>query len=321
MKRLSRCFDLGIRTWRVFLDTDMVVCSGYATLYILLAGIPMSVLTIALVGLLPESYLRSFLDVFLRLFPSIPQVQSLINGILFNIKSRAGAMLVSISAVTLLWSAATGVNAIQIALSRIRGSYQPVVIRRAASFLYTILFIVMVPVFVVFRALRNSLENLIISLADQLQMPEAAETVVRVFEKSGLITFFAMLLIILLAYTFLPGKGGRSWKHQLPGAVFTAVLWGLFSALFDFFIGRFWTTSFLYGSLASIFLLALWLKTIVTILFLGASLNQALYELGYWKKMPVVDPAEEIDRSGRIVLCLYLMIAMIILACVLKTMT
>ena len=47
---------------------------------------------------------------------------------------------------------------------------------------------------------------------------------------------------------------------------------------FEIFITRFWKASSLYGSLASIFLAAMWLKTITTILFYGEALNVALQE-------------------------------------------
>ena len=53
----------------------------------------------------------------------------------------------------------------------------------------------------------------------------------------------------------------------------------LFSDLFEWFITKFWTASSLYGPFASIFLIALWLKTIITILFLGACLNEARFQM------------------------------------------
>ena len=45
---------------------------------------------------------------------------------------------------------------------------------------------------------------------------------------------------------------------------------------FELFIQRFWQASSLYGSLAAMFLAAMWLKAIVMIFFYGASLNETL---------------------------------------------
>ena len=95
------------------------------------------------------------------------------------------------------------------------------------------------------------------------------------FLTSGLVTAAAMAIIILLAYTYLQGVR-RKLRYQLPGTLFTTLLWLGFSSLFEMFIKRFWQASSLYGSLASVFLAAMWLKTIVMILFYGAALNEAL---------------------------------------------
>ena len=58
--------------------------------------------------------------------------------------------------------------------------------------------------------------------------------------------------------------------------MFTTLLWLAFSAVFEIFITRFWKASSLYGSLAAVFLAAMWLKTITMILFYGEALNEAL---------------------------------------------
>ena len=54
---------------------------------------------------------------------------------------------------------------------------------------------------------------------------------------------------------------------------------------------------------------------IMIILFLGASLNEALYEQGYW---PETGGGYGKIKSGRRTLCVYLLFAMIGLACILS---
>ena len=308
---------LAKRTQAVFVDNAMNVYSTFAAFYILLSLLPMNVLLVATVSRVSESYLSSFNEILAEIFPSVPQVQSLLNSLLQNIRGSAGAMLVSVSALSLLWSASTGVSAIQLGLNRICGAVQSVIKRRAACLLYTLVFILLIPILIVFRVMRSSIEVLVIRLDDILHMPDVAARIVNVFENSGLLTFVAMFGIILLAYTVLPSRV-RYWKTHIPGAVFTVLLWAAFSKIFDFFIIRFWTSSWLYGSLAAIFLLALWMNSIMMILFLGASLNQALHEQGCWDGL--LDSAHISDktRSSRSVLCVYLLFAMLLLACLLS---
>ena len=129
----------------------------------------------------------------------------------------------------------------------------------------------------IFQVLRGSLRALIVSLGQALNLPEVAGVLLKIMQYSGLITLAVMVLVILLTYTFLQGEK-RKLRCQLPGAVFTTVLWLVFSVVFEIFITRFWKASSLYGSLASIFLAAMWLKTITTILFYGEALNVALQE-------------------------------------------
>ena len=68
----------------------------------------------------------------------------------------------------------------------------------------------------------------------------------------------------------------RTLKSQLPGALFTGVCWFVFTKLFSIFIPRFYQASRLYGSLASLFLVLLWIRFIVIILFAGVVLNRVL---------------------------------------------
>lgn len=275
---MKRFFKLGLATYRVFNQNEMNVFSGYATLYLLMALVPLFTLVVGAINLLPEEYLKSFFDLFISLFPNIPQIQDLANDLLSRVNPQAGTIVISISLLTMLWSASNGVSALQLGLMKISGTEQSVIRRRFSALIYTVLFVVLIPMLLIFRVLRGSLIDIAFMLAEFLQMPNIAEKVVSVLEESGLITAGAMAFVVVLTYTYLEGHA-HSLKHQLPGAVFTTVLWMLFSALFEWFITEFWSASSLYGSLASIFLTAMWLKTIITILFLGASFNEARFLL------------------------------------------
>ena len=275
MKR--KIIDLAKRTQRIYAGNEMAVYSGYATLYILMAMIPLLTLVIGLVNLVPTVDLENLRSVVQELLPDVPQVQTLFETVIANVNRRAGTLAVSVSVIASLWSASTGVAAIQDGLQKISGTGGSFIRKRGAALLYTLLFVLLIPALLVFRVLRGSIETLIASLNQTLNIPDIASWLLRFMEYSGLITVAAMVLVILLTYTFLQG-GRRRLRLQLPGAVFTTVLWLAFSAFFEIFITRFWKASSLYGSLAAIFLAAMWLKSITMILFYGAALNEALLE-------------------------------------------
>ena len=262
-------------TIRVYTVNEMSVYAGYTTLYILMAMVPLLTLVIGVVNLLPDVSLQHVEQVLHDLLPNLPEVHSMLHNIIANVNRQAGSLAVSVSVVATLWSASNGVNAIQMGLSKISGTGGNYLRQRSAAMLYTLLFIALIPAMFIFRVLRGSIETLINALNEWLNIPDIAGRILNFMEYSGLVTAAAMAIIILLAYTYLQGVR-RKLRYQLPGTLFTTLLWLGFSYLFELFIKRFWQASSLYGSLASVFLAAMWLKTIVMILFYGAAFNEAL---------------------------------------------
>ena len=262
-------------TIRIYTVNEMSVYAGYTTLYILMAMVPLLTLVIGVVNLLPDVSLQHVEQALHDLLPNLPEVHSLLHNIIANVNRQAGSLAVSVSVVATLWSASNGVNAIQMGLSKISGTGGSYLRQRSAAMLYTVLFIALIPAMFIFRVLRGSIETLINALNAWLNIPDIAGRILNFMEYSGLVTAAAMAIVILLAYTYLQGVR-RKLRYQLPGTLFTTLLWLGFSSLFEIFIKRFWQASSLYGSLASVFLAAMWLKTIVMILFYGAALNEAL---------------------------------------------
>ena len=262
-------------TIRVYTVNEMSVYAGYTTLYILMAMVPLLTLVIGVVNMLPDVSLQHVEQALRDVLPNLPEVRGMLHSLIANVNRQRGSLAVSVSVVASLWSASNGVNAIQMGLSKISGTGGSFFRQRSAALLYTVMFIALIPALFIFRVLRGSIETLIAALNEWLNIPDIAGRLMSFMEYSGLITLGAMALIILLSYTYLQGVR-RKLRYQLPGAVFSTLLWLAFSNLFEIFIKRFWQASSLYGSLAAVFLAAMWLKSIVMILFYGAALNEAL---------------------------------------------
>ena len=267
--------NLILETVKVYADNEMSVYAGYATLHILMAMVPLMTLVIGLVNILPDVSLQHLETVLNDLLPDIEEVNALVHGIISNVNRQAGTLAISLSAIATLWSASTGVNALQTGLCKISGSSGSFIKRRAMALLYTLIFIALIPALLIFRVLRGSIEDLIGAVNRWLNIPDIAGRLLAFMEYSGLITAIVMAVVVLLAYTYLRGDR-QKLRYQLPGTLFTTVLWLVFSRLFEIFIQSFWHASSLYGSLASLFLAAMWLKAIVMIFFYGAALNETL---------------------------------------------
>lgn len=274
-RRLYPVFQVARDTVKIFSDNAMFIYAGYTTLYLMMAMVPLLTLLIGVVNLIPDVSLLNFEHALSQFLPNLQQVRSMVHNLIANVNRQTGSLAVSVSAVVSLWSASTGVNAIQLGLCKISGTGGSFFKRRAAALLYTLLFLALIPALFIFRVLRGSIEELIAWVNSYLNIPDIMGWVRNFMEYSGLITVGAMVVVIVLTYTYLQGER-RKLRCQLPGAVFTTMGWLVFSSLFETFISRFWQASSLYGSLAAIFLAAMWLKIICAILFYGAALNEAL---------------------------------------------
>lgn len=262
------------KTLQIFKDNDMNVYSGYATLYILMSLIPLLMLVISIINLLPSYSAQDFSDFIMKFIPDLPQVQDMLTGIIKNLNNQSSGTVASISALTTLWSASNGVSSIQTGLEQINGEKRSAIKGKLIALLFTVVLVLLIPSLLVFQLLRQPVIDAVILMLNWMKL----ETVIPMFETimsySGVIVIVVTVAVLVLLYTYLP-CGERTIKSQLPGAVFTLVLCGIFTAAFGFFMGRFWKASSVYGSLAAIFLCAMWMKFLITILFYGAAMNKA----------------------------------------------
>lgn len=87
-----------------------------------------------------------------------------------------------------------------------------------------------------------------------------------------LFVWFLLTVVFAVTYTFVPNKKLRM-RYQIPGAVFTAVGWSLFSFVFSVYVDRFRGMS-TYGSLSTVIIMMFWLYCCLYILLIGANLNR-----------------------------------------------
>lgn len=263
------------RTIEVFSKHEMYVYSGYTTFYFLMSFVPLLMMIISIINLIPWFSIVDMSTLFTKLIPDIPEIRSVLLDMILRVNRQSGQLITYALAITSLWSGSHGVNAMMDGLEKINHTQQSKLKKRPKAILYTILFTLLIPSMLLFQMLRSFIRDIVIHIFDRLSLPEVAVYINKVLKLSGIITIAAMALVIVLTFTFLP-SGKRTVKQQLPGSVFTSILWVIFTNAFSLFIRRLWKLSSVYGSLAAIFLTAMWMKFIVTILFYGASLNRAL---------------------------------------------
>ena len=85
-------------------------------------------------------------------------------------------------------------------------------------------------------------------------------------------SLFILTIFFIVLYSWLPNTKVR-FKTQIPGAVFTSVVWSAFSWAFSFYVNRFSAFS-MYGSLSTLIVVMIWMYFCMYIILLGALINR-----------------------------------------------
>lgn len=258
-----------------FLGQNMPIFAGCATMFLLTASFPLLIWVLVVVNQLPWYSVTDLADLLYQFLPEVPEIQNTVLDVLNNLSAQSTTFVASFAAITTLFSASSGMSAIQRGLQRLTHGARFTLYDRLLALLYTVIFEGLLLVILLLQGLRSIFRP----LSELLATSPYWSGIIGFFQHwisfSDLIAIPVVFVLILLIYTFVPG-GKRPMRGQLPGAAFATVGWVLFSNLFSYYIVHFWKLSYIYGSLTAIILMILWLDIIINLLFLGAALNAAL---------------------------------------------
>ena len=275
----DRLKNIILSTVKLFLGSNMLVYSGNATLFIITAAFPFLALIISIVNAMPWYSPSDVVEFFFKILPNLEPFRDFLVGIVTNLKNSSGGVLIGVAAVTTLWSASGGVNAIRVGLTQLdggeKGKVQHNILKRLV---FTLMLIIFIPALLIFSMLGDSVQNLITGILERIGaegLIHLNESIESVFQAGTLIVAVAGFFAALLLYAYLPAKR-HTLKSRVPGTILTGVACYVFTKVFAYFIPKFSGSSSLYGSLASLFLILLWIRIIMMILFAGGALNTVL---------------------------------------------
>lgn len=188
---------------------------------------------------------------------------------------RPAMNLISISAVTAFWTASRGISAVRGGIATVYKAYKNKGFFKsiAISLLYTAVFIVLIIALVLVLLFGEQLFDI---LSAKFAFIARFNGIFRY--RIGIFFIFITLFFDLLYYTV--GKRahlfrGRFIEH-MPGALLSSAAWVLFSYFYSLYTLVFSGASYIYGSLAALVLLMLWLYFCMMILLFGAEVNKIL---------------------------------------------
>ena len=258
-----------------FLGRNMPVFAGCATLFLLTASFPLLIGVLVVVNHLPGYSVGNVAELLFQFLPHVPEIQDTILGVLDSLNAQSTTFVASFAFITTLFSASSGMAAIQKGLQRLTPGARFTLYDRLLAIVYTIVFQGLLLAVLLLQGLRSIFAPLRALLVENPAWDALLDWLGRWISFSDLLAIPVLFVLILLMYTFMPG-GKRPLRPQVPGTVFTTAGWVVFSRAFSFYIVHFWRLSYIYGSLTAIVLMILWLDIIINLFFLGAALNAAL---------------------------------------------
>jgi len=239
---------------------DAVHRAAGVAFYAILSIFPLLLGLIALFGFfLPSVNLQDELLKFVG--NNIPGAANIVRQNIMGI-IRLRSTLGVLSIVILFWSGSAMFRAISLAINRawdiLRG--RSFFIRKAHElgmvFGTGILFL-----------LSLAASAIISILCRALDLPPADLIIVNV--GSRLVAFLLMLAVFLLLYKLIPNTK-TYWRYVWPGALLATILFEIARTLFIFYLENFAIYQLIYGSIASIIVLLVWIYYSAFIMILGA---------------------------------------------------
>lgn len=233
--------------------------------FIFLSLVPMLILICTIVPFTPLTE-GNLIMVVTEFAPSI--VRDLLVALVSNIYEKSAGIL-SIAAIGTVWSAGKGVLALMRGLNAINNVEEErnyFVVRFIATF-YTIVLLIATIISLLIMVFGGKMVDLLILHFSRLQYVFSF-----IVNFRFLISWLVLMFLFCVVYTFLPDKKLK-FVEQIPGAIFSAVVWSVFSWGFSVYVEH-TNTYTIYGTLSLIMMVMVWLYFCMYIILIGAYLNR-----------------------------------------------
>ena len=247
------------------------VHSAYTSFFLILSVFPASMILVGVLGY-TSLEVEDVLSLVAQVVPEplLPLARRLLTGAY----DATSAPLLSLSAVTAIWSASRGILGLKEGLNAVYGvkERRSYFVTRGISMFYTVLFVAMLALTLVLNVFGTT-------ILDYLHM---TTNPVLLFLMDVIDFRFFLLLLLQTAlftamYAALPDRKQGLWE-SFPGAVVASLGWLIFSNLFSLYVEYFPRYANIFGSVYAAALTMLWLYFCIMIVFYGGAINRYIME-------------------------------------------
>ncbi|MBQ9063944.1 MAG: YihY/virulence factor BrkB family protein [Blautia sp.] len=236
-----------------------------ASYFLIMSFIPFVMFLSTLIRFTPVTY-NMMREALTDAFPD--SIQPFVMEIVSDVYRRDFA-LIPITAVTAIWSACKGVQAITNGLNTIYHVKETRnwLITRIYSMAYTMLFSIALVGSLVLIVLGRQLQNIVAGYNEI-----AGQLIGRILDGRVLLTPLLLFVVFLILYRFLPNRKA-TFRSQMPGAAIVSFAWTIFSGFLSIYFNFFPGFSNMYGNMATLILIMMWLYFLMNIMLYGAEIN------------------------------------------------
>ena len=290
MKYVNKIYET-IKNFSRQLTLDHVnAYAAQSSFFMIIAMFPLLMLLLTLIRYTPVTE-QVLVESALAIMPNT--LDPLIEQIISEMYSQSDFAIISITAITALWSASKAILALIRGFNSVFGIDEKrnyFHLRLVSSF-YTIVFLVLIVSSLGFMVFGNSLLRFF-----GRNMPLLYELAELIISLRGLYIPIIFTIAFVYLYRIVPNKEYTFFDH-LPGALFSSLGWIIFSYVYSFYIDNFAGSTYFYGSLTTVVLLMLWIYICMYILFMGAEINIQFKEYFRRARQKIKEHHESNDTS------------------------
>lgn len=233
--------------------------------FLFLSLVPMLIVICTIIPYTPITE-ENLVGVLTDLTPEM--IDPVVESLIAEVYDKSAGVL-SIAVIITIWSAAKGVMALMNGLNDINDVEEArnyFMIRTVASF-YTVIMLIGMILSLVLIVFGNRLVALLL-----YRLPQLQDLVSFLMNLRFVFVWFVLTILFSMIYAYIPNVKLK-FRDQIFGAMFSAILWSVFSWGFSVYVDFVYSNS-IYGSLSIIVFVMLWMYFCMYIILIGAHLNR-----------------------------------------------
>lgn len=264
--------ELSRRLWHETLQDELLGRAAQLSYYILLALFPALIFLTALMGVFSvQNYMPELMSYLRQVLPN--DALSMVERFLKQVAEGSGINILSLGGVGAIWASSSGVTAMIDALNVVYGiktDSRPFWRVRVTAILLTIGlagFVILSLTLVLYGP------RLSIWIADVVGMGWVFVAAWNLLQWP--VVAAIMLVVVGVIYYVCPDIR-QNWRWVSPGSVFAVAMWFVVSLGFKLYVDNFGDYNKVYGSIAGVIVLMLWLYWSGMVLLVGGEINSEI---------------------------------------------